>query len=211
VGFGTYRDALGRIVEALRGADLEDLRDVAARGRELEGGPAGELPILMSFLDRVDDSWLKAAPAAAERIHFSGRLEHEDLPDLLPACEAQVMPSTFPEAFGMVAAEAAAAGALPLSAGHSGMAEVTAALAPALEEPLRELLSFQVGPTAVEQIAAKLTHWLELEPAVRERARAALAAAAAARYSWESVAESVIAAAHGRLDELPFPSSLSSG
>ena len=42
------------------------------------------------------------------------------------------MPSTFPEAFGMVAAEAAACGALPLSAGHSGMAEVTATLAPAL-------------------------------------------------------------------------------
>ena len=50
-------------------------------------------------------------------MHFTGRLEHDDLPDLLPACEAQVMPSTFPEAFGMVAAEAAACGALPLSAG----------------------------------------------------------------------------------------------
>ena len=56
------------------------------------------------------------------------------------------MPSTFPEAFGMVAAEAAACGALPLSAGHSGMAEVTAMLAPALEPDLRELLSFEVGP-----------------------------------------------------------------
>ena len=29
--------------------------------------------------------------------------------------------STFPEAFGMVAVEAAACGALPVSAGHSGM------------------------------------------------------------------------------------------
>jgi glycosyltransferase involved in cell wall biosynthesis len=54
------------------------------------------------------------------------------LPALLSACEAQVMPSTFPEAFGMVAVEAAACGVLPLSASHSGMAEVTATLAPAL-------------------------------------------------------------------------------
>ena len=115
-------------------------------------------------------------PAAAERVHFTGRLEHEDLPDLLPACEAQVMPSTFPEAFGMVAAEAAACGALPLSAGHSGMAEVTAMLAPALEPELRPLLSFHVGPGAVEQIAAKLVAWLTLDPAERERASAALAA-----------------------------------
>jgi glycosyltransferase involved in cell wall biosynthesis len=205
VGFGTYRDALTRFVDALRRRDVDDLRDIAARGRELEGGPAGELKHLNAFLDGAGEEWLAAAPEAAERVHFTGRLEHDDLPDLLPACEAQVMPSTFPESFGMVAAEAAACGALPLSAGHSGMAEVTATLAPALDPELRPLLSFQVGPDAVEQIASKLVAWLTLDPAVRERARAALAEQAAARYSWESVAEGVIAAAQGRLDALPPP------
>ncbi len=165
VGFGTYREAMGRFVEALRRADTDDLREIAARGRELEGGPPGELRYLRAFLDSgVDEEWLRAAPRAAERIHFTGRLEYDDLPSLVPACEAQVMPSTFPEAFGMVAAEAAACGALPLSAGHSGMAEVTASLAPALPEALRPLLSFQVGPDAVEQIAAKLVAWLTARP-----------------------------------------------
>jgi glycosyltransferase involved in cell wall biosynthesis len=203
VGFGTYREALGRFVEALRRRDLEDLRDIAARGRELEGGPPGELKHLVSFLHRADGEWLEAAPGAAERIHFTGRLEHDDLPALLPACEAQVMPSTFPEAFGMVAAEAAACGVLPLSAGHSGMAEVTATLAPALPEELRPLLSFEVGPTAVDQIAEKLVAWLTLDARERQRARSALAAEAARRYSWESVAEGVIAAARG--DNVPPP------
>jgi glycosyltransferase involved in cell wall biosynthesis len=203
VGFGTYREALGRFVEALRRRDLEDLRDIAARGRELEGGPPGQLKHLTSFLDRADGAWLEAAPAAADRIHFTGRLEHDDLPALLPAFEAQVMPSTFPEAFGMVAAEAAACGVLPLSAGHSGMAEVTATLAPVLPEELRPLLSFEVGPTAVDQIAEKLVAWLTLDPAERERARSALAAEAARRYSWESVAEGVIAAAQA--DNVPPP------
>src|ERR671919_2107285 len=74
VGFGTYREALGRFVEALRRRDLEDLRDIAARGRQLEGGPPGELKHLNAFLDRVDGEWLGAAPAAADRIHFPGRL-----------------------------------------------------------------------------------------------------------------------------------------
>jgi glycosyltransferase involved in cell wall biosynthesis len=205
VGFGTYRDALGRLLEALRRADVAGLLELAARGRELEGGPQGELSYLRHFLEGVDEEWLRAAPAAAERVHFTGRLEHDDLPLLLPLCEAQVMPSTFPESFGMVAAEAAACGALPLSAGHSGMAEVTATLAPALPEELRPLLSFEVGPGAVEQIAAKLVRWLTLDPSQRERARAALAAEAARRYSWESVAEGVIAAAEGRLGDLPPP------
>ena len=160
IGFGTYRDALDRFVAALGRSDLAELREIAARGRELEGGPVGELRLLRAFLDTLERggeparAWLAAAPAAAERIHFTGRLEHHDLPALLPACEAQVMPSTFPEAFGMVAAEAAACGALPLSANHSGMAEVTATLAPALAPELRPLLAFDVGPGAVEEIAS---------------------------------------------------------
>ena len=51
VGFGTYRDALGRFVDALAPRDLDDLREIAARGRELEGGPPGELRYLARFLD----------------------------------------------------------------------------------------------------------------------------------------------------------------
>jgi glycosyltransferase involved in cell wall biosynthesis len=197
VGFGTYKDALERFVDALRRGDVPALREIAARGRELEGGEAGELRYLTAFLDTIDDDWLRAAPAAAERVHFTGRLEHDDLPLLLPACEAQVMPSTLPESFGMVAAEAAACGALPLSANHSGMAEVTATLRPALPERLRPLLSFDVGPGAVREIGSKLVEWLELAPDERAEARAALAAEAARHYSWESVAEGVIEAASG--------------
>jgi glycosyltransferase involved in cell wall biosynthesis len=138
-------------------------------------------------------------------VHFTGRLEHDDLPDLLPACEAQVMPSTFPEAFGMVAAEAAACGAVPVSAAHSGLAEVTAVLAEAVGEPLRELLSFAPGPGAVEEIAAKVVAWLRLEPSEREAVGAALARVAQARFGWEGVARGVVHAALGELDELPVP------
>jgi glycosyltransferase involved in cell wall biosynthesis len=205
VGFGTYREALGRFVAALGRGDLGALREIAARGRELEGGPPGELKYLRAFLDSAGDDWLRAAPAAAARIHFTGALAHDDLPSLLPACEAQVMPSTFPEAFGMVAAEAAACGALPLSAGHSGMAEVTATLAPGVPEDVRPLLSFAVGPGAVEEIASKLVAWLSLDPAERAEVRQALARQTARHYSWESVAEGVISAAQGRLDDLPRP------
>jgi glycosyltransferase involved in cell wall biosynthesis len=205
VGFGNYREGLGRMLAALAARDLDALRDIAARGRELEGGPPGGLSYLTAFLDRVGEDYLAAGPEAAARVHFTGRLEHEDLPDLLPACEAQVVPSTFPEAFGMVAAEAAACGVLPLSAAHSGLAEVTATLAPALEEPLRPLLSFERGPGAVKEIADKLVRWLSLDASERGRAAAALSDTARRQYGWEHVAEGVIAAAQGRLEELPRP------
>jgi len=221
VGFGTYREALARILAALAAGDLTGLGEIASRGRELErqdgreleGGAAagarGELTYLASFLDGLEgrrrEEYLAAAPAAAARVVFTGRLEHSDLPALLPACEAQVVPSTFPEAFGMVAAEAAVCGVVPLSASHSGLAEVTATLEQALDPDLRPLLSFGLGPGAVEEIAAKLVRWLGLGRPARERASAALAALARRRYGWEGVAEGVIAAALGRLDELPVP------
>jgi glycosyltransferase involved in cell wall biosynthesis len=116
-----------------------------------------------------------------------------------------VVPSTFPEAFGMVAIEAAACGALPLSASHSGLAEVTTALREGIDEELRPLLAFERGPGAVAEIADKLIAWLTLEEGQRAAASAALSDLARARYGWESVAEGVIAAARGQLGDLPRP------
>jgi glycosyltransferase involved in cell wall biosynthesis len=215
VGFGAYRETLGELVAALGRADLDAMRDIAAQGRALEGGSAGRLTYLTAFLDGLEgaarDAYLAAAPLAAERVRFSGSLEHGDLPGVLPAFTAQVVPSTFPEAFGMVAAEAACSGALPLSANHSGLAEVTAALAPALAEEQRALLSFERGPDAVEQIADRLIRWLELPDGERAEAVAALSGVARRRFGWEAVAEGVIAAAEGRLDDLPVPGSTAGG
>jgi glycosyltransferase involved in cell wall biosynthesis len=209
VGFGEYRQPLGRMVEALAGGDLDGLREIARRGRELEGGPTGALGYLTSFLDGLDGEararYLAAAPTAAERVRFAGRLEHADLPLVLPAFTAQVVPSTFPEAFGMVAAEAACCGALPLSADHSGLAEVTAVLADAVAPEQRPLLAFERGPRAVEEIADRLVRWLELPAGERVRAASALSGVARRRFGWEGVANGVIAAAQGRLDELPAP------
>ena len=124
---------------------------------------------------------------------------------LLAACEAQVVPSTFPEAFGMVAAEAAACGALPVAAAHSGLAEVTAPLAAAVPAEARPWLSFPVGDGAVRDLAARIVAWLRAPDDVRTATRDALVSVARERYSWEGVAAGVIAAAEGRRDELPEP------
>ena len=55
---------------------------------------------------------------APPRTLFTGPLEHRHLVHLLPLADVTVVPSIFPEAFGMVAAEAAAAGSPPLVARH---------------------------------------------------------------------------------------------
>jgi glycosyltransferase involved in cell wall biosynthesis len=210
VGFGAYRDGVERLIAALAAGDLDAAAALAAEGRGAEGGPAGEGGRLLgAFLASLRGAeraeYVEAARDARERIVLTGRLEHEELADLLPACEAQVVPSTFPEAFGMVAAEAAACGALPVCADHSGLAEVAGALAEAVPEAARELLAFPVGEEAVRAIARRLIAWLQAPAPLRERTRAALVATARERWSWEGVARGVIAAAQGELDALPAP------
>jgi glycosyltransferase involved in cell wall biosynthesis len=200
VGFGELRDAVERLIEALSTGDRETVRAIAEAGRELEGGPRAPLRHLLAFLDGAGDDYWAAARDLRERIVLTGRLEHDELAPLLAGCEALVFPSTFPEAFGMVAAEAAACGVLPVSAGHSGAAEVSAMLAAAVPEPAREWLSFPIDDGAVRAIAARVTAWLQAPEDLRARTRAALVATARERYSWEGVAEGVIAAGLGRID-----------
>jgi glycosyltransferase involved in cell wall biosynthesis len=203
VGFGAYRDALERLLAALAAGDLEAVRALALEGRAAEGGPRAPLHHLMGFLDTVDDAYLRAARALPERVVLTGRLEHAELAPLLAMSEAQVVPSTFPEAFGMVAAEAAACGALPVSSDHSGLSEVTRTLAAEVPAQARPWLGFPTGD--VRGLAERLVAWLQAPEELREATRAALVGVARERYSWDGVARTVIAAASGHLGDLPLP------
>ena len=135
VGFGAFAEAFDALVAALAAGDLAAVRDLCLEH---------DLRHLAAFLDAggADAAYLAAARGIAGSVTRTGRLEHHELAPLLSACTAQVVPSTFPEAFGMVAAEAAAAGALPIVAAHSGLDEVAATLAPGLVPEARELLRF---------------------------------------------------------------------
>ncbi len=204
-GYGEYEQGLRRLLAALERGDLDDAREVARLGRALEGGEEEPLSILSAFLADPPPGYAEAARAAAGSVELIGRLEHDEVAALLPQAEALVMPSTFPEAFGMVAAEAAACGALPVSAGHSGMLEVSRQLAADLPSEVAGLTSFPVEPGAVEAIAARLDRWLALPEARREADREVLVDTVRRLWSWEGVARGVLAAAAGELDDLPLP------
>jgi glycosyltransferase involved in cell wall biosynthesis len=196
VGFGADRDLMERLLGMLAAGDLRGVGNSA-------------LPHLLAFLrglrgDARED-YLIAARALPERVVFTGRLDHAELAELLPVCEALVVPSTFPEAFGMVAVEAAACGALPISAAHSGLAEVSGVLARAVPAEIAPLLSFPVDDSSVTALAERAVAWLRADPALREQTRAGLVRTARERWSWQGVARGVIAAARGELDALASP------
>ena len=203
-GFGEYEQGLRGLLAALDRGDLDEAREVARLGRGLEGGEEAPLSILSAFLAAPPPGYVEAARGMASSVEWLGRLEHDQVADLLPGAEALVMPSTFPEAFGMVAAEAAACGVLPVSAGHSGMLEVSRQLAAELSPEVGSLTSFPVETGAVEEIAARLNAWLALQEEDREAVRPKLAQTPRRLWSWEGGARGVIAASRGELDRLPL-------
>ncbi|HEU4462053.1 MAG TPA: glycosyltransferase family 4 protein [Solirubrobacterales bacterium] len=206
-GFGAYEDGLRRLLAGLERGDLDDASEIARRGCALEGGEERPLSILSAFLADPPAGYAEMARAAAGSVEFVGRLEHREVAGFFPRAEAMVMPSTFPEAFGMVAVEAAACGTLPVSAGHSGMLEVSRQLQADLPEQVGALASFPVEEGAIEAIASRLDAWLSLPEAEREGARKALVETVTRLWSWEGVARGVLAAAAGELADLPRPGS----
>jgi glycosyltransferase involved in cell wall biosynthesis len=147
--------------------------------------------VIVGFGDYRGELEARAAALPPGRVLFTGPLEHRHLVHLLPLADAAVVPSIFPEAFGMVAAEAAACGCPPLVARHSGLAEVAAGLEESYPVHLRGLASFTTGDAA--ELREKLAELLALPDSDRQAIRAAARATACERWSWAGVAARLLA------------------
>lgn len=184
VGYGGFEAGLRAVADALRAGDLTQLRLLAARG---ETGP---LPELMTFLADPPAGYLEAGRTLD--IEFTGRLEHGPLSDLLPSFDALVVPSVVPEAFGMVAAEAAAAGVLPIVPSHSGIGEAGGAIETAIGRP--GWLTFQ-HDDPISGMGAALDRVLSVDPAEREVLEQRAVELARRRWSWDHVADQLLSLA----------------
>jgi glycosyltransferase involved in cell wall biosynthesis len=149
---------------------LEALRELDARA------------VIVGFGDYREELERLAPPGTL----FTGPLEHRHLVHLLPLADATVVPSIFPEAFGMVAAEAAAAGSPPLVARHSGLEEIAEGLEAEYPPDHRHLTSFTNGDVA--DLTEKLRELLQLPPQERARIARAGRRAVEKRWSWAGVA-----------------------
>jgi len=130
------------------------------------------------------------AERVGERVLLTGPLEHRHLMHLFALADVSVTPSVFPEAFGMVAAEAAAAGSPPLVARHSGLAEIAAGLEEEYPAEHRGLTSFATGDP--HDLAAKANAILGLPRGEWARLSEAARRTVVRRWSWEHVAGSIL-------------------
>jgi glycosyltransferase involved in cell wall biosynthesis len=137
--------------------------------------------VIVGFGDYREELEAMAGPDTL----FTGPLEHRHLVHLIPLADVTVVPSIFPEAFGMVAAEAAAGGSLPLVARHSGLAEIAEAL-----EEAGVPSAFESGD--VQDLTTKLDALLHLSPAERADLSARARGVVEERWSWASVADRLL-------------------
>jgi glycosyltransferase involved in cell wall biosynthesis len=178
VGFGTFREWLAALVAALDAGDVDAYRwlhEASPMKLELEPGE------------------VQAAAGLASRVTFTGRLDHRYAPEALAAMDVLIVPSTLDEAFGMVAAEGAAAGALPVVSRHSSLAEVAEALEGSIGRP--GALSFEPGEGATRRLAERVRSLLDEPQAERVGLERAARAHVAGEWTWEKTAERLLAVA----------------
>lgn len=210
VGFGSLRPYLEALIAALDSGDAVLFRRLLQEAGELVPEGGAEIsrywkPLLAAL---ESETWFReyfraARGRAASRIVLTGYLDHRCLRELLPCMDLAVLPSLFPEAFGLVAVESLAAGVVPLVTDHSGLGEVWRRcgeeLAPDLEEtglsrwtrglPLGENLVFDLADHA----AGFLQIWLALPREERRRLRRRSHQVALENYSWSRVARELLA------------------
>ena len=179
--------------------DLDDAREVApARAGRSRAGRRSRCRSSPPSSPIRPPATSRRREAAAGSVEFIGRLEHDEVAELLPrrrgAGDAEHLPRGVRDGRG----EAAACGALPVSAGHSGMLEVSRQLPRRCPREVggADLVPGRGGCGRGDRRAARTAGWRCRRPSARRRARR-LVETARRLWSWEGVARGVLAAAAG--------------
>jgi glycosyltransferase involved in cell wall biosynthesis len=182
IGFGTFREGLEALTRALSTGDEKTVQRLAELGRLLEGGPAGPLEHF-----GVSQELLGAAAGMEDYVEFVGPLRHEELRKLLPRADLGVVPSIFPETFGLVAAEFAASGVVPFVADHSGLREAGEIIGRGLPFDLHvNMHGFE------ENLALALKDYLKLPEDERRRCSSTVRHNSVEHLSWRTLAERLV-------------------
>ncbi len=182
IGFGTFREGLEALTHALSTGDEKMVEQLAELGRLLEGGPAKPLEHFEVSRELMGD-----AAGIEDGVEFIGPLRHEELTKLQPTAEVGVVSSIFPETFGLVAAEFAASGVVPLVAAHSGLREAGEIIGRGLPFDL------QVSMDGFEEnLARALTDYLKLPENERRRYSSTVRRNSVEHLSWETLAKQLV-------------------
>jgi glycosyltransferase involved in cell wall biosynthesis len=182
IGFGTFREGLEALTRALSAGDRRAVELLAESGKLFEGGPAEPLEHF-----HLSEELLREAAGMDDSVGFVGPLYHGDLVKVLPAADVAVVPSIFPETFGLVAAEFAACSVPPFVADHSGLREAGEIVGRGLPFDTR------VGMEGFEEnLARALIDYLALPEEERQECREIVRRNSVDHLSWDTLAGKLV-------------------
>lgn len=197
VGFGPYREPCEVVINALATNKLDDLVAVLDAEDPLFKGEEGNVKLLREHLVKEKDTLSNIINNLEvdirKNIVFTGIAEHKELVKLLPAMDALVAPSVFPEAFGMVAIEAMACGVYPVLTYQSAFKEISDEVIEAIKDHPFQINKVFLDDNASNNIAENLIEYFnyksELNGADFKSFQNLLRDVVMKNYSWEGICQ----------------------
>lgn len=197
VGFGPYREPCEVIINALAGNKLDELAAVLSDKNPFFKGEEGNVKLLEEILLKEKETLSSIITELGfdirNNIVFTGIAEHKELVSLLPAMDALIAPSVFPEAFGMVAIEAMACGVYPVLTYQSAFKEISDEVIEAVEEHDFQINKVYLDENASDNIAQNLVEYFNyksnLDPQNFNKLQNTLRDVVMQNYSWEGIAQ----------------------
>ena len=193
-GFGPFREPAEIIINQLASGNIDQL-PMLLNEELFEGEDKNVIPLIHDILQKHGDQ-IKADISALDtdirdHITFTGILNHAQLIHLLPAMDVLIAPSVFPEAFGMVAIEAASCGVYPVVTYQSAFKEIGDQITELVDGRIA-INNVLLDADAADNIAINTTAYLnrkqEMTTEELSNFKDALRKLVVDNYSWEGIA-----------------------
>ena len=176
VGYGKYRESLEAMIHALSHGNPKLFSAVAGREKKY-------------FKPFLNSGYFKTArQTLPHRVFFTGLLEHAELRRLLPLSDILMVPSLFPETFGMIAAEGMASGVVPLTTYQTGLKDMHDITSSILKDQVK-LKKMAVNAALAQNIQKNIEMLLTKNIPRKSSTKKALHQYAQTHFSWEKIAD----------------------
>jgi glycosyltransferase involved in cell wall biosynthesis len=194
-GFGPFREPAELIINYLANGNVDELKKELQTNSLFHGEDEKVIPLAIAILEKHGNQIAQDVAALGfdirTKVTFTGILNHAQLVNLLPIMDVLIAPSVFPEAFGMVAIEAASCGVYPVVTYQSAFMEIADQVKELVHGRV-EIEDVTLDDNASTHIAQNVLAYLsKKETMTKEESvafKASLRKLVVDLYSWEGIA-----------------------
>jgi glycosyltransferase involved in cell wall biosynthesis len=194
-GFGPFREPAELILNYLANGNVNGLIEQLKTNSLFHGEDEKVIPLAVSILEKHEKKIVEDIASLdfdiRSKVTFTGILNHAQLVNLLPIMDVLIAPSVFPEAFGMVAIEAASCGVYPVVTYQSAFMEIADQVKELVDGRV-DITDVTLDPNASTHIAQNVLAYLSKKETMTKDEmtafKASLRKLVVDNYSWEGIA-----------------------